>query len=565
MRRKLLAVGLVLVLAGGVGARRLQRAFASAPSNVLPADYVGPTSCRDCHEEKYSLWRSHPHSRMNSDPVANAVRGDFSGQRVTVPGGEVVFSTDGGHYFMTLERAGKLVRRYVVTRVVGSRFMQFYMGKQVDGPEPRTDQLYTEESKLPYGYWFRLARWFPENYFDPSPGELDAAGKLAYDPFDTPRLNPWRWSCMVCHNTYPYLYRLANPSRAGYPRGDLELDSQKFFPVLKGTGLLVKREGRVYLQLEAEKLTCLGVSCESCHFGGRAHAAGEAEKPTFGPSSPFVNVVPHDGHSDATPSRKNSYTVNSICAQCHCADVPLFPNGAGTWNSREALDLEIGACASKIKCTDCHDPHRPGPPEGRDLTDQVGACLKCHPKLANAEAASKHSGHAASAGVSCLDCHMPRISQGLEETVRSHRISSPTDARMLAQALPNACNLCHLDRSITWTLAALERGWSKKVTPEPSWTSAYGSLDAPMGDTWLASKDHFVRLVASQAYARSPLGKGALGSLVGALEDPVPVNRVFAQLAVERISGTPLGASYDVTAPPEARRAQVAALRERLR
>src|SRR5947209_7543035 len=115
MRRKLVLLGLVLVLAGGAGARRLRRAYAVPPSNVLPADYVGPASCRECHEENYRLWRTHPHSRMNSDPVAGAVRGDFSGQRVTVPGGEAVFSAEGGHYVMTLQRAGKLVRRYEVT------------------------------------------------------------------------------------------------------------------------------------------------------------------------------------------------------------------------------------------------------------------------------------------------------------------------------------------------------------------------------------------------------------------------------------------------------------------
>jgi hypothetical protein len=477
----------------------------------------------------------------------------------------VVFSTEGGHRFMALERAGKLVRRYQVTRVVGSRFMQFYIGKQVEGPEPRTDPLYSEETKLPYGYWFRLARWLPESYFDPAPDEFDAAGHPSYDPFEKPLLNAWRSGCMACHNTYPYLYRLANLPRAGYPRGDLELDPQTLFPALADTGLLKRGRGWAYLQLEPEKLTCLGVSCESCHFGGRAHAAGEAQKPTFGPSSPLVTVVPHDGRSDPTPSKKNNYAVNAICAECHCATVPLFPNGAGTWNSREALDLENGACASKIKCTDCHDPHRPGPPEGTDLTDQVGACRKCHPAYATPEGASRHSGHAAAAAVSCLDCHMPRISQGLEETVRSHRISSPTDPRMLAKALPNACNLCHLDRSIAWTLAALERGWGRKVTPEPDWASAYGSLDAPVGKAWLGSSDHFVRLVASQAYSRSPLGKGALGALVGALEDPVPVNRVFATFAVERVSGAPLGASYDLVAPPDVRRAQVAALRERLR
>jgi predicted CXXCH cytochrome family protein len=256
--------------------------------------------------------------------------------------------------------------------------------------------------------------------------------------------------------------------------------------------------------------------------------------------------------------------VNAICTQCHCAEVPLFPNGAGTWNSREGWDLEAGACATAIKCTDCHDPHRPGPPEGTDQIDQVAACVKCHSSYADPARATKHAGHPASAAVSCLDCHMPRISQGLEEVVRSHRISSPTDRRMLAAGAPNACNLCHLDRSISWTLDALAKGWGKRIEPETGWATTYGSLEAPAGKAWLASKDPFARNVASQAYARSPLGKAALPELLTTLEDPVPVNRVFGTFAVERVTGAPLGERYDVVAPPEVRHRQVEALKSGL-
>ena len=34
-------------------------------SNVLPADYVGPEACAECHKKNYDSWKLHPHSQMN--------------------------------------------------------------------------------------------------------------------------------------------------------------------------------------------------------------------------------------------------------------------------------------------------------------------------------------------------------------------------------------------------------------------------------------------------------------------------------------------------------------------
>src|SRR5439155_26555648 len=123
------------------------------------------------------------HRRMNQVVSTEAVRGDFSGQRVSFEDGDVVFSKDEKGYAMTLERAGKLVRRYRVTRTVGWRFMQFYIGRQEEGPEPKGSTVYTDEQKLPFGYWFRLKRWLPTSYFDPVGPETKKDGTLAYDPY----------------------------------------------------------------------------------------------------------------------------------------------------------------------------------------------------------------------------------------------------------------------------------------------------------------------------------------------------------------------------------------------
>jgi hypothetical protein len=127
---------------------------------------------------------------------------------------------------------------------------------------------------------------------------------------------------------------------------------------------------------------------------------------------------------------------------------------------------------------------------------------------------------------------MPRVVMGIDRFVRTHRISSPTDAQMIAAAAPNACNLCHLDHTIGWTLDALRDRFG--VTRAPR-TDAYG--DEAVGDVWLASKHPAIRLIAAAAYARSPLGKGELAQIMRGLDDPLAYVRVWTLFAVEDIVG----------------------------
>ena len=116
----------------------------------------------------------------------------------------------------------------------------------------------------------------------------------------------------------------------------------------------------------------------------------------------------------ATPERAraprgSAYVVNSICRQCHTAHSTRYPNAASVDNSGEARDLMQGACASQIRCVDCHNPHLPGPTVGAapDREEHIEACLGCHDQYRQAGPAEAHTGHAASSGVTCLDCHMP--------------------------------------------------------------------------------------------------------------------------------------------------------------
>jgi hypothetical protein len=128
---------------------------------------------------------------------------------------------------------------------------------------------------------------------------------------------------------------------------------------------------------------------------------------------------------------------------------------------------------------------------------------------------------------------MPRIVLGVDHVIRSHRISSPTNPDMLAVAAPNACNLCHLDRGLGWTLRALAQGFGARVAAadQRTWRAAYGGdLEAPLGPRWLDGPPA-IAVVAAFAYARSALADEARPRIEAWLGDRRPWVAAWMRLA----------------------------------
>lgn len=567
-RQALKRGGLGLILAGLVafGWRQISR---STYSNIYPGDYVGPQTCGKCHQTNLHLWENHSHRVMNTAASESTVHGDFSGVTLAYGPGTVRFGRNGSDFTMEVFAGDRLVRRHKVTRTVGSLYMQYYVGKQVFGPEPPDHLTYTLESKLPFAYCYALKRWVPEPYLDST---VDAEQTYLDGKFyvDAPPMHNWNVSCMTCHNTYPYVARLWHQPppndksgiwQGGFPAADVE------------TTLPREHQGRIGIEawrtraMDPSELVTFGISCETCHFGGREHAV-EGKKIRFVPTSSTITTsaitIKRAGTSEPVRSnRKDPYVVNSICKQCHNAGLAEYPNGGESVNSSEALDMAGGACTSQIKCTDCHNPHRKGPPTGSpDQPLHVAACLQCHKKYEDPQNALAHSHHAEGSHVSCLDCHMPRIVAGLDTIARSHRISSPTDGRMFASGSPNACNLCHLDRPIGWTVEELAKGWGRTLKFGDGQGVEYGgSPQTPVGEFWLRHPNPFVRLAAADAYARSPLVSDPAPYLLAALDDTHAFNRTLALISLQRILGRPLQKhEYDLVASPEVRQKQLRAL-----
>lgn len=516
-------------------------------SNIYPGDYVGPDACGECHEENHALWLEHPHRRMNQNPSEETVKGDFSGAVLHYRDGRVVFDRAKGDYVMLVYRNDELERIHKVTRTVGSVYVQYYIGTQIMGPEPASHPAYNMEVKLPFGYSIELDRWLPEIYLDSTYEEERRYqdGTHGDFHFEAP-IHNWNRSCLMCHNTYPYVARLwkqrvpradSSISREGFPvsaidwRGEVYDQGGFVHPVRSRTGPEIRG-------VAADELITVGISCESCHFGGREHAE-EGKRISFVPRSPDLTIRHPDTNQPAASDRNDPFVVNSICNQCHNAPLYRFPSDEPAVNSNEASAVRAGACTSMIKCTDCHNPHERGPGSGAPVQEtHVEACLKCHDAYADEEGRRQHTRH--SENVSCLDCHMPRIVSGLDTVVRSHAISVPGDPKMVRAGSLNACNLCHLERPIAWTLQELERGWGRRAVrqEEVGGWDAYGPADAsPVGEAWLRSPDRYVRAAAIEAFGRSPLVGQRVPRLLTGLRDEYAFNRTFALIVLDRVLG----------------------------
>ncbi|MDX2094057.1 MAG: ammonia-forming cytochrome c nitrite reductase subunit c552 [Kofleriaceae bacterium] len=491
----------------------------AAGSTIAAADYIGPDTCGECHPDQHAQWSRSLHRVMNQRAEqVDAVIGDFDNAVVRYAGGEARFARDGSAYTMTLARDGRTVR-YRVTRTIGHRGLQEYVGVEEGGSGT--------EVRLPFGWWPKRAGWFPQPYFDPW-----FAKETDFDAY-APVREPWAERCPWCHSTYPFEQRIARANARDVGHG-----MEQFFIAAPGPD-----------RLATETQVTVGISCESCHLGGRGHAKGAA-----------IHLVPEGAAPRAgapvpttfTAERRDPAVVNTVCAQCHSGPSPRLPDGTALRNSSEALDLAASACTT-ARCIDCHDPHTGGSAEAR----AIAACTGCHPAFAD----PSHGGHAAA---SCLDCHMPRMVMGIDRVVRTHRISSPTNPAMLGVAAPNACNLCHVDRSIVWTVDELAHRYEVRLDPR-GW-NAYGDLELPVGEVWRTSKEPALRLVAADAYARSPLGKLALPALLEGLADPLPHLRAWTLFAVERVLDRRIPLTeLDVRASAEVRARQLAKLRATLR
>jgi hypothetical protein len=199
-----------------------------------------------------------------------------------------------------------------------------------------------------------------------------------------------------------------------------------------------------------------------------------------------------------------------------------------------------------LSCFSCHTMHQSAddPREAREWADQQlapsatgnDACLACHGSMrATVTTHTKH--HADSSGSACYNCHMPFTTYGLLKTVRSHQISSPSVQTTVETGRPNACNLCHLDKTLAWTAGALNRwyGTAKPVLGEDDATIASALVTLLKGDAGQ-------RAIAAQGMGWRPAQRASGTSwmapyLALLLDDPYDAVRFIASRSLGGLPG----------------------------
>jgi predicted CXXCH cytochrome family protein len=261
----------------------------------------------------------------------------------------------------------------------------------------------------------------------------------------------------------------------------------------------------------------LGISCEACHLGSKEHAAGKLKRPRFFPHGAEVSIHAPDAGFDWGRQHDN---LNWACGRCHAGDRPQYAGGMSTWNSTEYTDALRGSCYSQLTCVRCHNPHEAmGSGWSRTPVEDDAICLSCHQQFVPEQPRLAHTRHSLEgSGSRCMNCHMPRINEGLQQVVRTHTIFSPTNAAMIEANHPNACNLCHTEQSIDWTLSYLKE-WYGTTYSASQISANYPQRAAPAAIGWLRNNNEAVRLVGGDCLTRSK-SMWALPELLNTLNDP---------------------------------------------
>jgi hypothetical protein len=431
------------------------------PIQVAHDGYVASSSCKACHPGEYGTWHRSYHRTMTQAADVDTVLGPIDGVVVRARDQSFALERRGREVWVEMndpawtgapDAAPRVSRQIVQT--TGSHNEQFYWIASGKG---------RDLTILPIMYRLKdEQRW----------GSLD--GCCIAEPGFVQDLADGRWNrvCNRCHATHTQ------------PR-------------------IVEGEGADTHVAE------LGIACEACHGPGGEHAEQNRD--------PRARYAQHfdeaNAHAIVNPAKLDHKRSSEVCGQCHGVNVfhndadreewrakgfryrpgdvladsrqletsgpdRFWSDGMMRVSGREYNGLVRSPCFvnGELSCISCHSMHKLDEGDTRSLDswadDQLHpgmdgdhACTQCHTSFTDPAAVAAHTHHpVGSTGSECMNCHMPYTTYGILKGIRSHEISNPSVDESVVTGRPNACNLCHLDRTLAWTGEHLER-WYDIPTP----------------------------------------------------------------------------------------------------
>ena len=300
-----------------------------------------------------------------------------------------------------------------------------------------------------------------------------------------------------------------------------------------------------------------GINCETCHGPAGEHIRVCEAAPK--------GAVPKDlkitrGGRDFTHEQNNA-----TCSSCHAKAVVLtttfkpgdkffdhfglvtlenhdyYPDGRDLGENYTYTSWLMSPCvkSGKLDCLHCHTSS--GRYKFKTEEKANDACMPCHKdKVGNPTEHTRHK--VDSQGSKCIACHMP-TTEFARMRRTDHSMLPPAPAATIAFKSPNACNLCHKDKTPQWAdewvrkwrkrdyqAAVLQRAELIEAGRKRDWSKLPEMLD------YVTSKDRdeifatsLIRMVPASADPR------AVPVLLKAIKDRSPLVRAAAVQALQNV------------------------------
>lgn len=393
--------------------------------------WVGGQVCANCHPAQAMAWHGSDHDQAMMEATEASVLGDFDSARYEHFGIQTVFYREQGRFMVRTDGPDGKLQNYPIKYTFGVRPLQQYL---IEFPGGRLQALDIAWDARPAGQGGQ--RWFALH-----PDSKSTPDDLLH--WTGPNLN-WNYMCADCHST------------------NLEKN--------------YSAETQSYQSTWSE----MDVSCEACHGPGQEHVRWSRQPAASrGADSGNLGLTvllderkgvswPLDADT-GKPRRsvaKNSDREIEVCAQCHSRRHQMSDDWIpgqpfldaylpsllteGLYHPDGQIDDEVYVWGSFLQskmyqagvtCSDCHDPH-----SGHLKLPGDRVCTQCHAPGRYASR-SHHFHQPASAGASCIGCHMPDKTYMVIDVRRDHSIRVPRPDLSQAIGTPNVCNQCHEDHT----------------------------------------------------------------------------------------------------------------------
>ena len=539
------------------------------PIQVREDSYTSSQACQSCHPHNYGTWYGSFHRTMTQVADADTVAGPIN-QPFSFLGQSFRLLRHGRDVWFQMDMAGPAGqhRRLRLAMITGSHHMQVYW--YATGHSRKLGQI-------PYIYLIEEQQWIPRNatFLTPPASEIKSALPGA-----------WNMACIKCHTTQGKT-RSPDWGRSKVDMTDLSFDT---------------------------RVAEFGIACEACHGPGEAHVL--LNRNPLRRYRSHLNGTPDP--SIVQPARLSHELSSQVCGQCHAIlefyeqddfqewmdqgypyrpgqvlsesklvvryqdrqqprlrqlakrkptywEEKFWSDGMVRVSGREYNGLIETPCYQRgeLSCLSCHAMHQ-SPEDSRPLSqwavDQLKpgmrgnqACLQCHdPARFDTPSHTRHA--PASSGSRCYNCHMPYTTYGILKAIRSHQIDTPTVQASLQTGRPNACNQCHLDKTLDWAASHLEEWYD---VPKPELSREERSVAASL--LWLLRGDAGQRALMAWSLgwdsARQVSGSDWMPPFLGQLlEDPYDAVRFIAARSLRR-SEAFADWSYEFFGPTEVRAA----------